>query len=90
MRGVGFVILFLARRWVCCRLLLRVRAVLGLREVGVLGLEREGIVGCIFNADCTGVRLFAGEVAVEYCGSNARIWKLFFGELVDCLAEEVV
>lgn len=44
-RGVGFVILFLARRWVCCRLLLRVRAVLGLREVGVLGLEREGIVG---------------------------------------------
>lgn len=44
-RGVGFAILFSARRWVCCRLLLRVRAVLGLSEVGVLGLDREGIVG---------------------------------------------
>lgn len=47
MRGVvGFATLVLANRcrWVCCRLLLRVRAVLRLREVGVLGLEREGIV----------------------------------------------
>lgn len=65
MRGVGFVILFLARRWVCCRLLLRVRAVLGLREVGVLGLEREGIVGGGFEADRTGVWLIVGEVAAR-------------------------
>lgn len=43
-RGVGFVILFWARRWVCCRLVLRVRAVLRFWAVGVLGLERDGIV----------------------------------------------
>ncbi len=52
-RGVGFVILFLARRWDCCRLVFRVRAVLGLREVGVLGFEREGIVGGGLEADGT-------------------------------------
>lgn len=72
MRGVGFVILFLARRWVCCRLFLRVRAVLGLREVGVLGLEREGIVrwGVDFEADRTFVSLTAGEVAAQ----RLRLW----------------
>lgn len=37
-------ILCAVRRWVCWRLDFRVRAVLGLCEVGVLGLERDGIV----------------------------------------------
>lgn len=58
----GFEILFLARRCVCCRLLLSVRAVLGLREVGVLGLEREGMVGGGFEADGVCVWLVDGRV----------------------------
>ena len=32
-----------ARRWVFWRLVLRVRADFGLREVGTFGLERDGI-----------------------------------------------
>ena len=38
---MGFVILFAARRWVFCRFDLRTR---GLRELGVLGFERDGMV----------------------------------------------
>lgn len=40
---MGFVILLRLSRWVFFRLLLSVRAVFGFCEVGVLGLEREGI-----------------------------------------------
>lgn len=86
MRGVGFVILFLARRWVCCRLFLRVRAVLGLREVGVLGLEREGIVrggGFGFEADRTFVSLTAGEVAARQLWFRCRDPGIALGEVVE-------
>ena len=67
MRGVvGLVILLLARRWVCCRLLLRVRADLGLREVGVLGLERDGmIVGGWVSKRRGAGRIWVWLVAVE-------------------------
>lgn len=41
---MGFVILCAVRRWVCWRLDFKVRAVLGLCDVGVLGLERDGIL----------------------------------------------
>lgn len=47
-READFEIRLRTIRWVFCRLVLRVRAVLGLREEGVLGLEREGI----FEKDC--------------------------------------
>lgn len=49
MHGVGFVILFRVRRWVFLRLLLSTRAVFGFCEVGVLGLEREGMLGKILT-----------------------------------------
>ena len=45
MRGVGFVIFLAVRRCVFWRFDLSVLAVLGLREVGMLGLEREGMMG---------------------------------------------
>ena len=78
MRGVGFVILFLARRWVCCRLFLRVRAVLGLREVGVLGLEREGIVcflGGVSRRTGRLSRRLRVRLQLNDCGSDAGTLK---------------
>ena len=47
MRGVmGLVILFRARRWVLSRLDFKVLAVFRFWADGVLGFEREGMVGC--------------------------------------------
>lgn len=56
-RGAGFEIRLRTMRWFFWRLVLRVRAVLDLREEGVLGLEREGI----FENSGNGIGLGGGD-----------------------------
>lgn len=81
---MGFVILFLARRWVCCRLVLRVRADLGFREVGVLGLEREGIVDGNFHADGTCVWLIGCEITARSLWFRCKDLEIgFLGEVAN-------